>query len=252
MKFGPIPVSRASGTILAHSVKVGDRKLRKGVRLTPEHIAQMDRAGLTNVTVARMEPGDCHEDEAARTLATALAPDPSLANLRLTEAFTGRVNLVAESPGVAVLSTDALHRFNQVNAMITVATVPQYQQMNAGGMVATLKIISSAVPKADVIYAANLAHGAIRVAKPVLHTAGLVVTDIPGGPPNEKGIAAIPSGIAGEVKRHSKFAGVVLAIVDHVVGNCSLSSSDSPGSMSSSSSDSKKTSLLLYVASSER
>ncbi|WP_170480266.1 molybdopterin-binding protein [Ruegeria arenilitoris] len=191
MKFGPIPVSRASGTILAHSVKVGDRKLRKGVRLTPEHIAQMDRAGLTNVTVARMEPGDCHEDEAARTLATALAPDPSLANLRLTEAFTGRVNLVAESPGVAVLSTDALHRFNQVNAMITVATVPQYQQMNAGGMVATIKIISYAVPKADVIYAANLAHGAIRVAKPVLHTAGLVVTDIPGGPPNEKGIAAI-------------------------------------------------------------
>ncbi|NVO55051.1 molybdopterin-binding protein [Rhodobacteraceae bacterium B1Z28] len=191
MKFGPVPVADVSGAILAHSVTVGDRKLRKGMVLLPEHATQLAEAGFADVIVAQMEPGDCHEDEAARMLATALASDASDANLRVTEAFTGRVNLLADGPGVAVLNVTALERFNQVNPMITVATVPQYQQMGAAGMVATIKVISYAVPKTDVLRAADLARGAIRLVRPVHRKAGLIVTDIPGGPPNEKGIAAM-------------------------------------------------------------
>ncbi len=191
MKFGPVPLAEAGGAILAHSVKAGDRKLRKGMTLAAEHIAALEQAGLAEVTVARLEPGDCHEDEAATMLAAALAPDPARANLRVTKAFTGRVNLLADGPGVAVLDPDALQRFNQVNPMITVATVPQYQQMGAGGMVATVKVISYAVPRGDVQRAGELAQRAIRMERPKVKSAGLVVTDIPGGPPNEKGIAAI-------------------------------------------------------------
>lgn len=191
MKFGSVPLEQAEGAILAHSVQAGDRKLRKGITLRTDHIALLQEAGQCEVTVARLDPGDCHEDEAARMLAAALAPDPKQANLRVTEAFTGRVNLLADGPGVAVLDLDALRRFNLVNPMITVATVPQYQQMGAGGMVATIKVISYAVPGADVLHAAQLAQGAIRLAAPVHESAGLIVTDIPGGPSNEKGIASI-------------------------------------------------------------
>lgn len=191
MRFGPVPVSQAEGAILAHSVTAGGRKLRKGLALQAEHIALLAQSGLSEVIVARLEPGDCHEDEAARVLAAALAPDATAANLRVTEAFTGRVNLLADGPGVAVLDVAALERFNQVNPMITVATVPQHQQMGSGGMVATIKVISYAVPEEDVRRAATLAQGAIRLARPVHQTAGLIVTDIPGGPSNEKGIAAI-------------------------------------------------------------
>ncbi|EEE36302.1 molybdopterin biosynthesis protein [Rhodobacteraceae bacterium KLH11] len=191
MKFGPVALPEAAGAILAHSVKAGDRKLRKGITLTPDHVAQLRQAGLTEVTVARLEPGDCHEDEAATMLATALAPDPAQANLRVTEAFTGRVNLLADGPGVAVLDPEALQRFNRINPMITVATVPQFQQMGAGGMVATIKVISYAVPRSDVQTAMQQAQGAVRLVRPQYRTAGLVVTDIAGGPPNEKGIAAI-------------------------------------------------------------
>ncbi len=191
MKFGPVPVAEASGAILAHSVKTNDGKLRKGLTLSAEHLEQLTDVGHATITVARLEPGDCHEDEAARMLAEALAPDAKAAGLRVTQPFTGRVNLLADGPGVAVLETDALLAFNQVNPMITVATVPQFQQMGAGGMVATIKVISYAVPGADVLRAARLAQGAIRLASPVVSSAGLVVTDIPGGPPNEKGIAAM-------------------------------------------------------------
>ncbi|WP_420584113.1 molybdopterin-binding protein [Ruegeria sp.] len=191
MKFGPVPVDQAAGTILAHSVQVGDRKLRKGITLTAEHQAQLASAGYSSITVARLEPGDCHEDKAAQMLADALVPDPAAAALRVTQPVTGRVNLLADGPGVAVLDVAALEAFNQVNPMITVATVPQYQQMSAGGMVATIKVISYAVPGGDVMEVSRLAQRAVCLAAPVYRKAGLVVTDIPGGPPNEKGIAAI-------------------------------------------------------------
>ena len=191
MRFGPVPVSQAEGAILAHSVTAGGRKLRKGLALQAEHIAQLAQSGLSEVIVARLEPGDCHEDEAARMLAASLAPNPTEVGLRVTQPFTGRVNLLADGPGVAVLDVKALEAFNRVNPMITVATVPQYQQMGEGGMVATIKVISYAVPGGDVMHAARLAQASIRMVSPVHATAGLVVTDIPGGPPNEKGIAAI-------------------------------------------------------------
>ncbi|WP_170750965.1 molybdopterin-binding protein [Ruegeria lacuscaerulensis] len=191
MKFGPVPIAEAVGTILAHSIKVGDRKLRKGIALKADHIEDLTEAGFGSVTVARLEPGDCHEDEAAQMLAAALAPNPTEAGLRVTQPFTGRVNLLADGPGVAVLDVEALEAFNRVNPMITVATVPQYQQMGEGGMVATIKVISYAVPGGDVMHAARLAQASIRMVSPIHKTAGLVVTDIPGGPSNDKGIAAI-------------------------------------------------------------
>ncbi len=191
MKFGPIPVDTAQGAILAHSVKAGDQKLRKGVLLDAEHCELLTKAGIDNVIVARMEDGDCHEDEAAKHLASALVPDPDTAKVRVTDPFTGRVNLIAEEPGVVELDVAALERFNQVHPMITVATVPQYQQMGPGGMVATIKVISYAVPRSDVERASELARNSIRLVAPIHRAAGLVVTDIPGGPSNDKGIAAI-------------------------------------------------------------
>lgn len=191
MKFGPVPVTQAGGAILAHSVKAGARKLRKGLTLETDHLAALSEAGIAEVIVARMDPEDCHENEAAQALAAALAPDPDAANLRVTEPFTGRVNFLANRSGVVDIDVAAIERFNRVHPMITVATVPQYQQMGPGGMVATIKVISYAVPRADVEAAAVTARSAIRLVAPVHRSTGLVITDIPGGPPNDKGIAAI-------------------------------------------------------------
>jgi len=54
MKFGPVPVTEAAGAILAHSVKVSDQKLRKGLMLTIEHVSQLSSAGFDEVIVARL------------------------------------------------------------------------------------------------------------------------------------------------------------------------------------------------------
>lgn len=186
MKFGPVPVAEAEGALLAHSIRGGKVKLKKGLQLTAQHLDQLRAAGIEEVIVARLDPGDLHENEASRRLAAALVPEPEAVGLRLTAPFTGRVNVLADGAGVACLDVAALEAVNRVDPMITVATVPDCQQMAAGGMVATVKMISFGVSKQQVMRACEGARGALRLARPVYQTATLIITEVPGGPGEDK------------------------------------------------------------------
>ncbi|MFU8865588.1 MAG: molybdopterin-binding protein [Rhodobacterales bacterium] len=181
MKFGPVPLSEAEGAILAHSVALDGKRLRKGVTLEAGHVAALAAAGFETVIVARLDASDVHENDAAARLASALVPDPAAAGLRLTDPFTGRVNLIATGPGVVVMDAPALVAVNGVDPMITLATVPPFQQMATGGMVATVKIIAYGVAGAGLATACTLGAGTIRLARPVLRSATLIVTEIGGG-----------------------------------------------------------------------
>jgi molybdenum cofactor cytidylyltransferase len=224
--FGSVPVAGAEGAILAHSVKAGAQKLRKGLTLRAEHVAALQAAGIAEVVAARLEPGDLHEDEAADRLARALVPDAACAGLQITAPFTGRVNLIARGPGVVVLDAAALNAFNSVHPMITIATVPAFQQMQPKGMVATIKIISYGVAEADVARACDEARGAIRLAAPVLRSASLIVTEIVGGVSSGKGVQAMRSRVEalGMVLDH-------VAHVPHEVGALSDAIAASPGDL---------------------
>lgn len=181
MEFGPVPSAEAEGAILAHSLQLPDQKLRKGLVLEAAHVAALIAAEVAEVTVARLETGDMHEDTAADALAQALVPDPEAAGLSLSKAFTGRVNITANGPGVVSLNQRALVAMNAIDPMITLATVPAYQQMTKGGMVGTVKVISYGVSRRDIEKACAVAKGALRLRPPVHRTAALIVTDIPGG-----------------------------------------------------------------------
>ena len=99
MRFGPVPLSEAEGAILAHSVALPGGRLRKGCVLGPAEIAQLRAAAVTEVIVARLDPGDVPEDAAALGIARALVPDPAAAGLDLRPVGTGRVNLHARAAG---------------------------------------------------------------------------------------------------------------------------------------------------------
>lgn len=188
MKFGPVATSDALGCVLAHSVALPKGRLRKGLVLGADDIAALSNAGFADVTVARLETGDVAENEAADALADALLEGST--GLRRSVAFTGRVNLIAQTAGVAVLDVAALHAVNGVDSMITVATVPAHHQLRAGDMVATIKIISYAVAQSALDHAVSKAHGAAKLAAPALASATLIITEIPGGA-GEKGRSAI-------------------------------------------------------------
>ena len=191
MKFGPVAVSEATGAILAHSVALPKGRLRKGVTLDAAAIKTLQDAGITDVTVARLDPDDVHEDDAATLLAQALVPDPKASQLRLAPASTGRVNIYATGNGVAKIDAAKINSVNAVHSMVTVATVPEWQRMTARGMVATVKIISYALPRQTVTDACSIGQDALRLCPVMRKKAALIQTDVGGADDGSKGQRAM-------------------------------------------------------------
>jgi molybdopterin biosynthesis enzyme len=144
MKFGQFPVAEAAGAILAHSRKAGARTLKKGRVLSAADAADLAAAGVAEVIAARLDPDDVPEDEAARRIAERVAGP----GLSASAPFTGRVNLFAEEPGLAHVDAGRLDAVNLIDEAITVATLPPFTPVEAGQMVATIKIIPFAAPGA--------------------------------------------------------------------------------------------------------
>ncbi len=194
MKFASVPLAHAEGAILAHSERLTGGRLRKGQVLDAEDIAKLRAEGLAEVTVAELEQGDVHEDAAAQLLARAALGDAE--HLSLSNPFTGRVNLIADKPGVVLIDKDKITAANEIDPMITLATVAPLFQAHAGGMVATVKIISYAVPETAVTQAARLVRGSLRLAAPKYATASLIVSDTAEGP-GLRGVDAIRDRLTG-------------------------------------------------------
>ena len=196
MIFGEVPLTEAEGAILAHSVKVGTKRVRKGRVLAHDDLEAMVDAGVERVVVARLEIGDVHEDTAARRLADALmGGNPDGLGLKASAAATGRVNLFSEVKGVAEVSVARINAVNAINPMITIATVPEWQRMDRGGMVATIKIIPYSVPE-DALARAEIAiKGALRIRPATIASAHLVQTRT-GADDGEKGHQALQSRLA--------------------------------------------------------
>lgn len=180
MEFGPVPLAEAEGAVLAHSLGLARGRLRKGRVLTAADLALLAAEGVSEVTVARLGPDDVPEDAAAAALAAALVPDPEAAGLRVTEPFTGRVNLNAAGPGIVALEANAIHALNRVDPAITFATLPGHARVAEGTLVGTVKIIAYGVPRAALAAACDAARGAIRIRPVVRRSAGLIVTQVPG------------------------------------------------------------------------
>ncbi|MCX7888444.1 MAG: molybdopterin-binding protein [Rhodobacteraceae bacterium] len=180
MKFGPVPLAEAAGAILAHSAFAGGRRIAKGSLLAREDLEALAAAGLAQVTVARLEPGDVGEAEAARRLGAALVPDPRAAGLSVSEPVNGRVNIHATGPGLLDVDAARVLALNACDPAITLATLAPLTRVGPGVLVATAKIITYAVPGAALDRACALAGGALRLRPVVLETAGLILTDAPG------------------------------------------------------------------------
>ncbi|MBL9051560.1 MAG: molybdopterin-binding protein [Tabrizicola sp.] len=179
MRFGPLPIDRAKGAILAHSVVLPGGRLRKGCVLDEAELIRLRAAGVTEVMVALLDPADVAEDIAADRLARALVPAPEAAGLALSAAFTGRVNLNARCPGLMIPDAAAIHAMNRVHPAITLATLAPYARVAPGQLVATVKIITYSVPEAALVEACHIGRGALRVQPVVRQSASLILTEVP-------------------------------------------------------------------------
>ena len=99
MKFGAVPIADAVGATAVHSIRQGEFVLKKGTLIGPAEVAALKAAGVKEITVARLDPGDVSEDQAAADIAVAVKGEGT----RADRAFTGRCNLFAERAGVLVI-----------------------------------------------------------------------------------------------------------------------------------------------------
>ena len=162
MRFGLVPVGASAGAITAHTIKLADGMVvKKGEWITAAHQQALCAAGVAHVIAARLDPGDVHEDDAARRLAAQCAGE----NLRLDRASTGRCNLFATANGVFVADPMRIDAINLVDESITLATLPVLHRVMADDMVATVKIIPFAVAQAHLETSLDAAgRGCLRVA----------------------------------------------------------------------------------------
>ncbi|MEZ5853770.1 MAG: molybdopterin-binding/glycosyltransferase family 2 protein [Hyphomicrobiaceae bacterium] len=183
MKFARFPLAEAEGAILAHSVRTPQGMLKKGRSLSKADLERLAAAGLADVIAARLEPGDVAEDAAAARVAAAAAGPGT----RTAPPFTGRANVFATHAGLAVVDADVVARINALDEGLTIATVPAFERVAEGQMIATVKIITFAVPEAVVSAAETL----LREGRPIasVHafkpsSAGLILTATPGTKPS--------------------------------------------------------------------
>ncbi len=196
MRFGGVPVADAAGSILAHSIQVEGRRFRKGTVLAESDASLLAAAGISEVTVAMLSESDVGEDEAASRLADALLA--GTAGLSRSAAFTGRANIYADAAGVVEFDVEAVARLNGINPAITLATLSNLSRVAPRSLVATAKIITFAVPAADLDEALKAAPG-IMGHFPVMRTdASLIVTRIEGQGERlvEKGRSSIAARLA--------------------------------------------------------
>ena len=178
MKFGPCALSDCLDAILVYAVDLPDGRIAKGTCLTSDHLSRLRANGIDDIIVARLEDGDLGEDAAADMIAKAMMP----ANVRLSVAATGRVNIYATQRGLLRVDRLRLRDINMVDEGITLSTVQHNQLVEAGDLIATLKIIPYSVAETAVATVIGLGAGEPVISFHALRprSFGLIQTRIPG------------------------------------------------------------------------
>jgi molybdenum cofactor cytidylyltransferase len=140
LEGGSARVEDIVGRVLVHDL---GPDLRKGTVLTEAHIERIRQAGL--VHVVELEPGDVHEDAAARRLAAALSGP----NMEARPPVQSQSRLVATSRGLLRVKAEVVDAINSVGSM-SFFTLMDGQAVDPGEEVAGCKVTPVAVPGSQI------------------------------------------------------------------------------------------------------
>ncbi len=220
MRFGAIPLDEADGAILAHSIRLTGRALKKGRVLDGDDMAALRAAGHATVVAVRLDATDLGENEAARRIAEACAG----AHATVDSPFTGRCNIRAASAGVLIVERARVDALNAVDEAVTFATIAPFEAVAPGQLIATVKIITFGLA-AQTVERCVAAEGAgadiIGVAPYRAMRTGLIQTRLPGTKESvldktvettRVRLAALGLGLDHEVRRGHDVAEVAAAL----------------------------------------
>jgi molybdenum cofactor cytidylyltransferase len=178
MIFGEFRCEEAEGVMLAHTLNLGEKTLKKGRVLTAADIALLKQAGIDAVTGARMQAGDLDENAAAAAIA-ALLVGP---NTETRRPYTGRCNLHAATRGVLRVDAARIDALNALDEAVAVGTLPDFALARPAQVLATVKIIPFAVTQELVERCRAIAAGGplLRLAELQPRRAALILGELPG------------------------------------------------------------------------
>ena len=151
-----------AGAVLTRDIEVAGERWSKGRRLSAADLAALGRAVPQvegrPITVLIPDAGDVHEDDAARRLATAVAGQ----GLSVGEPALSRIDLRATAAGIVHVRVRHLARLNAIDPL-EVFTILDGRVVEAGALVASVKIAPHLVPEATLARAeAVAARSAVR------------------------------------------------------------------------------------------
>jgi molybdenum cofactor synthesis domain-containing protein len=152
-----IPVHQAVGSVLCHDITqiipgvVKDIAFKKGHIIKEEDIPLLLSIGKENIFVWDKKEGFLHENEAAERLRLLTAGD----GLTFSEVKEGKINFIADYPGLLVIKTKMLYELNSLGEIILVTLHNNYPvkkgQKVAGTRVIPLVIDEDKIKKAEVL-----------------------------------------------------------------------------------------------------
>lgn len=178
MIFGQYPLADALGVMLAHTVKVHGRVLRKGHVLIAADLVALREADVAEVTGARLALDDVAENVAAAEVAALLGG----LNTTTRAPYAGRCNVHAALHGVVEVDAACIDRLNLLDEAIAIGTLPPYALARSGQVLATIKIIPCAVPRRllDACRDAVAQTRPLKLAALHPHRVALIISALPG------------------------------------------------------------------------
>jgi molybdenum cofactor cytidylyltransferase len=172
MKFETRKIDDCIGWHLAHSVTVGTKRIKKASIVSVEDVISMHKHNMTELQVFKLDEKDVAEDKAAATLAIHFTGE----NTQTEKSMRGRCNIIASADGLLNIP-DTLNRANLLDEAITIATLPDRQQVKKGQLIATVKIIPYALDEALVEEALNIT-ASITIVPFAPYKTALITSDI--------------------------------------------------------------------------
>ena len=158
----------AVGHILCHDITEIVKDVTKGARFRKGHIVTEEdipillNLGKEHLYIWEKKETEYHEDEAAAVLER-LTKGEGLSAVGAP--VEGKIELVADYPGVLLIDEDRVDNINDLNDMC-IATLPQYYPVHKGEKVAGMRVIPLVIEKAKMAAAEELAGS-----KPLLRVA---------------------------------------------------------------------------------
>ena len=143
MKIENLDPKQSTGSVLAQSFNLSERKLSKGTHVSKAIVELLKRENVKTILCAVPHAGDMHEDTAANAISNAIDRE----QLYAEEASTGRVNFKTPAMGIVRYNRELIKKINLVDESIAFSIVEHNQLLAKNDLIATLKIIPFFVSK---------------------------------------------------------------------------------------------------------